>query len=165
MSDDIVVLGVGNLLLSDEGVGPTTIAYLGRRWSFPPGVELVDGATAGLELMNLFGEAAHIIVVDTVRGGAEPGALYRFHPDEVPVDVSYRASIHQLSFVDAWQMARLLGAAPDITVIGVEPADMSTPRVGLTPTIEARLPVIEELVLEELARLGVRPEPRPDRED
>ena len=74
----IVILGVGNLLLTDEGVGPTTIAHLGERWRFPDHVELVDGATAGLELINVFQSAGHIVVVDTVLGGAEPGAVYRF---------------------------------------------------------------------------------------
>lgn len=154
----IVILGVGNLLLTDEGVGPITIAYLGERWHFPDHVELVDGATAGLELINVFQSAGHIVVVDTVLGGAEPGALYRFHPDDVPTDVRYRTSIHQVSFIDAWTMARLLGPAPDIVIIGVEPEDMATPHVGLTATIEARLPDIEELVLAELERLGVKPE-------
>lgn len=153
----IVILGVGNLLLTDEGVGPTTIVYLGERWVFPDHVQLVDGATAGLELVNVFQSAGHIIVIDTVLGGAEPGALYRFHPDDVPQDVRYRTSIHQVSFIDAWTMVRLLGPAPDIAIIGVEPEDMATPHVGLTPTIEARLPEIEELVLAELEHLGARP--------
>jgi len=156
----IVILGVGNLLLTDEGVGPTTIAYLEDRWRFPEHVELVDGATAGLELMNVFGEAAHLVVVDTVLGGAEPGAIYRFHPDQVPSGVRYRTSIHQITFLDAWTIARILGPAPEVVIIGVEPEDMSTPHVGLTPTIEARLPDIEEIVLGELARLGVVPEVR-----
>ncbi len=158
----IVILGVGNLLLTDEGVGPLTIVYLGERWRFPDHVELVDGATAGLELINVFHSADHIVVVDTVLGGAEPGALYRFHPDDVPTDVRYRISIHQVSFIDAWTMARLLGPAPDIVIIGVEPEDMATPHVGLTATIEARLPDIEELVLAELSRLGVTPERQGD---
>ena len=156
----IVILGVGNLLLTDEGVGSTTIAYLEDRWRFPEHVELVDGATAGLELMNVFGEAAHLVVVDTVLGGAEPGAIYRFHPDQVPSGVRYRTSIHQITFLDAWTIARILGPAPEVVIIGVEPEDMSTPHVGLTPTIEARLPDIEEIVLGELARLGVVPERR-----
>lgn len=156
----IVILGVGNLLLTDEGVGPTTIAHLGERWRFPGHVELVDGATAGLELINVFQSAGHIVVVDTVLGGAEPGALYRFHPDDVPTDVRYRTSIHQVSFMDAWNMARLLGPAPDIVIIGVEPEDMATPHVGLTDTVAARLPDIEKLVLAELDRLGVTPERR-----
>lgn len=153
----IVILGVGNLLLTDEGVGPITIDYLERRWVFPDHVQLVDGATAGLELINVFQSAGHIIVIDTVLGGAEPGALYRFHPDDVPRDVRYRTSIHQVSFMDAWTMVRLLGPAPDIAIIGVEPEDMATPHVGLTTTIEARLPDIEGLVLAELERLGTRP--------
>lgn len=153
----IVILGVGNLLLTDEGVGPITIDYLDRRWVFPEHVQLVDGATAGLELINVFQSAGHIIVIDTVLGGAEPGALYRFHPDDVPRDVRYRTSIHQVSFMDAWTMVRLLGPAPDIAIIGVEPEDMKTPHVGLTATIEGRLPDIEELVLTELERLGAPP--------
>ena len=155
----IVVLGVGNLLLTDEGVGPITIDYLGERWEFPGHVQLVDGATAGLELINVFQSADSIVVIDTVLGDAEPGALYRFHPDDVPRDVRYRTSIHQVSFMDAWNMVRLLGPAPEIVIIGVQPEDMSTPHVGLTSTIEARLPDIEELVLGELERLGV-PAPR-----
>ena len=156
----VVILGVGNLLLTDEGVGPITIGYLDERWEFPEHVQLVDGATAGLELINVFQSAGHIIVIDTVLGGAEPGALYRFHPDDVPIDVRYRTSIHQVSFMDAWNMVRLLGPAPDIVIIGVEPADMTTPHVGLTSTIEARLPDIEELVLAELDRLGAPPSRR-----
>lgn len=160
----IVILGVGNLLLTDEGVGPTTIAYLEERWRFPEHVELVDGATAGLELMNVFGGAAHLVVVDTVLGGAEPGAVYRFSPDEVPSGVRYRTSIHQITFLDAWTMARILGPAPEVVIVGVEPEDMSTPHVGLTPTIEARLPDIESVVLGELARLGVTPQRKPEAE-
>ncbi len=153
----VIILGVGNLLLTDEGVGPITIGYLDERWEFPDHVQLVDGATAGLELINVFQSAGHIIVIDTVLGGAEPGALYRFHPDDVPRDVRYLTSIHQVSFMDAWTMVRLLGPAPDIAIIGVQPEDMATPHVGLTATIEARLPDIEQLVLAELEGLGVRP--------
>lgn len=157
---DVVVLGVGNLLLTDEGVGPALIARLGQRWAFPPHVELVDGATAGLELINVFGRAAHILVVDTVLGGAEPGAVFLFHPDDVPREVRYRTSIHQISFMDAWNLARLLGPVPEITIVGVQPEDMTTPHVGLSDTLQQRLPQVEQVVLEELARLGVTPKPR-----
>ena len=153
----IIILGVGNLLLTDEGVGPTFVQRFRRRWNLPANVEVVDGATAGLELINVFGAADFLIVVDTVRGGGEPGAIYRFHPDEVPPGVRYVTSAHQLGFMDAWTMVRMLGPAPDVVVIGVEPEDMTTPNIGLTPTLEARLAVIEELVLEALAGRGVRP--------
>ncbi len=154
-SPRVVVLGVGNLLLTDEGVGPAFVQHFRDRWSLPSTVDAVDGATAGLELINLFGTADALIVIDSVLGGGEPGAIYRFHPEQVPAGVRYLTSVHQLGFMDAWTMARLLGPAPDVVIIGVEPQDMTTPHVGLTPTIAARLPVIEELVLEELARRGV----------
>lgn len=156
----VVLLGVGNILLTDEGVGPTTVDYMRERWDFPDYVELVDGATAGLELINVFKRCDHLVVIDTVTGGSPPGSLYRFHPDDVPAQVKYRTSLHQVSFMDAWNMARLLGPVPDITILGVEPEDMTTPHVGLTATLQAGLPEIEALVLEELESLGVKPERR-----
>lgn len=156
----VVVLGVGNILLTDEGVGPAIIAYLTEKWRFPADVELVDGGTAGFDLVSVFSRAEHLIVVDAVLGGEEPGALYRFHPDDVPAGVTFRTSLHQMGLLDAWSLARILGPVAEATIIGVEPEDIRTPHVGLTATIAGRLPRIEELVLAELARLGIRPEPR-----
>jgi hydrogenase maturation protease len=155
-----VVLGVGNLLLSDEGMGPLAVEYLRERWDFGTGVELVDGATAGVELMNIFGGAARLVVVDTVLGGAEPGAIYCFSPDDVPVNVRYRASIHQAHLLDGLALAALIGPVPEVTVVGVEPADIDSLHVGLTPALQARLPAVAEVVLEELARSGVHPRRR-----
>jgi hydrogenase maturation protease len=154
----VIVLGVGNLLLSDEGIGPTVIAYLKERWQFTPDVRLIDGATGGMDLMPLFEQADHLIVVDTVRGGAEPGALYRFTPEEVPetAGVRSRISAHDVSFMDAWVLARLVETpVPRMVILGVEPADISTPHVGLTSAVTARLPDVEALVLRELAEVGV----------
>jgi hydrogenase maturation protease len=156
----IVVLGVGNLLLCDEGVGPRTIEYLDRHWDLGPQVELIDGATAGVELMTLFAGVDHLVVVDTVLGEAEAGAIYRFRPEEVPVGVRYRSSVHQAHFLDALGLAALVGHVPEVIVVGVQPADMETPQVGLTAALEERLPVVAEVVLEELARLGVQPAAR-----
>lgn len=159
----VAVLGVGNLLLSDEGVGPTVVAHLAERWLFPPEVELVDGATAGLELISLFERVDDLVVIDTVRAGAEPGAIYRFTPEDVPetAGVRCRISAHQVSFMDAWTLARLVEAhVPQMVIVGIEPADMSSPHIGLTPAVARRLPEIEAIVLGELARLGVTLERR-----
>ncbi len=154
-SPHIAVLGVGNLLLSDEGVGPATVEFLLDRWEFPEQVYLRDVGTPGLGMVGHFREFEDIVVVDTVRGGGTPGDVYRFTPEELPLGAELRVSAHNISIVDAWQYAQLLGYEARMVVVGVEPQDISTPRVGVTSAIEARLPVIAEVVLEELARLGV----------
>ncbi|GAB4242543.1 MAG: HyaD/HybD family hydrogenase maturation endopeptidase [Thermoleophilia bacterium] len=149
-----VVLGIGNLLLTDEGFGPAFVAYLQENWELPAGVRAVDGGTGGLQLLSDFQQAELLIIVDIVRAGGDPGDVYRFTPDEVPLHASLRQSAHQVSAVEAWHMARLLGEAPDAVIVGVEPADYQTPHVGLSQALSARLPVVAEVVIEELTRYG-----------
>lgn len=155
-----VVIGIGNLLLTDEGFGPHLIAHLERHWELPDDVGLLDGGTGGLQLLSEFQQAELLVIVDIVRGGGEPGDVYRFTPDDVPLGARLRTSAHQVSLVEAWVMARLLGQAPEAVIVGIEPLDFSTPNVGLTERLEARLPVVAEVVLEELARAGFEARPR-----
>ncbi len=159
-SPRVAVFGVGNLLLSDEGVGPATVHFLLDRWDFPEEVYLRDAGTPGLAMVGHFREFEDIVVVDTVRGGGNPGDVYRFTPEQLPLGAELRVSAHDISIVDAWQYAQLLGYEARMVIVGVEPQDISTPRVGLTPALEVRLPVIAEVVLEELERLGVEVRPR-----
>jgi hydrogenase maturation protease len=141
-------------------VGPTFVEWFRRRWELPPQINVVDGATAGLDLLDLLGQADFVLVVDTVLGGGEPGSTYRFTPEQVPAGVRLRNSIHQIGFMEAWNLAALVGAVPEVVMIGVEPQDMITPHVGLTEIVAARLPALEALVLKELEQRGVRLRPR-----
>ena len=95
----IVVLGVGNILLRDEGVGVRVIERMQERYVFPPYVELVDGGVMGLSLLAVVKDAEHLIIIDAVRKNEEPGTLYRFTGDEIPKRVCQKTSLHQ---VDRW---------------------------------------------------------------
>ncbi len=155
----VMVLGVGNILLKDEGVGVRVIERLKASYSFPPEVELMDGGTAGLDLMPFMEGFQHVIIVDTVKTGEPPGSIFRFTPDDINVKVPYKTSLHQIGMVEVFAIAEALGKKLDAVIIGIQPEDMSDWGLELTPTIEAKIPELIELVLKELEALGICPKP------
>lgn len=151
----IVILGIGNILLTDEGVGVRVIETLEKRYGFSDSVTLIDGGVMGLNLIGTLVDADHVVMVDAVRGHGYPGALYRLEADEIPEHFTAKSSLHEVGFPEILAACRALGKVPDIVVVGVEPQDIETPSLDLTPAIQGRMDEITAMVLEELDRLGV----------
>ncbi len=157
--DTIIVLGVGNILLKDEGVGVRVVEELERRYTFPENVRLVDGGTQGLWLLSTIQEARHLIVVDAVLGEGEPGTIYRLEKDDLPKGLRTKQSAHDSDLVEALNLCSLLGSEPQsVLVLGVQPADIQPYGLELTEKIAARVSDLAELVVEELKGLGVSPQ-------
>ncbi|MFQ6117317.1 MAG: hydrogenase maturation protease [Candidatus Bipolaricaulia bacterium] len=150
MGRKTIVLGLGNLLMGDEGVGVHVIRRL-QELELPPGVEPVDGGTAGIDLLPVFKEAARVIVVDAVRAGGEAGSIYRFGPKELEEASQEALSLHQLSLGEVLQAASLLGIEPEVTIIGVEPKQIA-PGMEISPELTEALPRVIEVILEELSK-------------
>ena len=148
MAEQVLVLGVGNILFSDEAIGVRTVEHLQQCASLPGNVELMDGGTLGIRLMDA-------IMVDAVLGGGEPGTLYRLEGEGLRESMSFRDSMHQTDLVDTLIYCDLAGHRPDAVVIGMEPADYHTMEIGLTPVCQARLPDLAGKVVEELRARGV----------
>ncbi|MBW2020412.1 MAG: HyaD/HybD family hydrogenase maturation endopeptidase [Deltaproteobacteria bacterium] len=147
----IVILGVGNMLLSDEGVG-VHVANKLMEMSLPPGVEVVEGGTDGFGLMNVVTGADRLIVVDAVKGGAAPGSIYRFDINDAPAYPDmYKTSVHQIGILEVVHLSELIGKTPETTIIGVEPKSLDM-GMELSPEVKAKLPKIIELILEEIKR-------------
>ena len=147
----VVILGVGNLLLSDEGVGVHVANEL-MEMDLPPGVQVVEGGTDGFRLMNVVAGAARLIVVDAVKGGGSPGSIYRFDIKDAPVyPDAYKTSVHQIGILEVVHLSELIGEAPETTIIGVEPKSLDM-GMELSPEVKAKLSRIIELVLEEVKR-------------
>jgi hydrogenase maturation protease len=145
----IVILGVGNLLLSDEGVGVHVANEL-IKMDLPPGVSVVEGGTDGFRLLNVITEADRLIVIDSVKGGAEPGSIYRFNINEVRnCPPGFMTSVHQIGILEVINLSELVGKKPHTTVIGVEPKSLAM-SLELSPEIKAKIPRIIELILDEL---------------
>lgn len=157
----VVVLGVGNVLMSDEGVGVHAVAELERRWTFPDDVRLVDGGTSSQELLGELEDLDHLIVIDAVSAGREPAALVRLEGDAVPSAFTTKLSPHQVGISDLLATLKLLGRAPKrVVLFGVEPARL-TLDLSLSPEVAARVPDVCNEVVGELGRLGSAPRLRP----
>ncbi len=151
----IVVLGVGNILLSDEGVGVRAIEKLQRDYDLPPEVVVIDGGTTGMEMLDDLSNADHLIIIDAVRAGKAPAAIVKLVGDQVPVFFKTKLSPHQIGLSDVLATLAFIGEQPGgITVIGVEPVSLET-SMELTSQVEARLPEVVGMVVEELRQLGL----------
>jgi hydrogenase maturation protease len=157
---NVLVLGAGNILLSDEGIGVRVIEALEDRYDVPESVEFLDGGTCGMDLLDVIAGRDHLIIVDAVDTGSPPGTLVRLRDGEIPAAFRTKSSPHQLGLQDVLALLRLLGTEPrHVTAIGVQPASLDL-GLELSPTIAGRLEEMVEMVVDELAGLGLPAEPR-----
>jgi hydrogenase maturation protease len=151
----IVVLGVGNLLLTDEGIGVRAVQELARCYRLPPEVVLIDGGTSGMELLDDLANCDLLIMADCVRAGKVPGTLLRLRDEEIPALFRTKLSPHQVGLPDVLATLLITHEAPAHTVLfGVEPESLAT-GMGLTPVVDAVLPILVGAIAEEIAAGGV----------
>jgi hydrogenase maturation protease len=151
----ITVLGLGNILLADEGFGVKVVLKMQRHYRFPENVSLVDGNVLGLNLLGTVSDADHLIVVDAVKNKGEPGTIHRLEGDQIPQRIRAKNSLHQVDFLETLTLCEALGNVPKTVIIGVEPKDIQSVQDKLTPEIKAQMDPVIDLVLAELSRLGV----------
>ena len=146
----LLVLGVGNLLLTDEGVGVHAVQDLAQESWPTEAVDFLDGGTFTQDIFYLFQNYHHILVLDVVHGGKPPGTIYRLTEHELRHSDSQRLSIHDIDLLDSLQMAELLGNRPQLTVLGIEPLCISEWSMELTPTLKAAYPAYLEAARREI---------------
>lgn len=155
-----LVLGVGNLLLSDEGVGVRVIERLQELYHIPEEVQVLDGGTLGLDLLYYLEDAHELLIVDAVEMDQPPGALLRLEGEEVPSFLSVNMSPHQIGVPDMLFAAKLKGIAPpEIVLWGVQPGLLDI-GLDLSPPVAAQVDVLVAHVRDELRRWGRELSPR-----
>lgn len=155
-----VVLGVGNVILADEGVGVRVVEAFEREFVPPADVTVIDGGTAGMELLEELSHLDLLIVVDAIAAGKVPGELVKLVGEEVPVFFRRNLSPHGIGLSDVLASLEFLGAEPKETVIlGVQPLSMAL-STELTPTIAARVPELMAQIVAELSARGLAPQLR-----
>jgi hydrogenase maturation protease len=150
----ILVLGVGNSILKDEGFGVHVIQELVKQreaLDIPPNVELMDGATLGLDLLYYIEGRDKIILIDIVNAGAEPGEIFKFTPHDIKTkSFINKVSMHQVTLFDVLTMAEATGRLPEeVVLITVQPGEINWGE-ELTPEVAAQIPKVIELIMEEL---------------
>lgn len=149
-----VVLGIGNLILSDEGVGVRAVEALQARYRLPGNVEAIDGGTAGMELIDALSGVDLLVVLDTIVAGKPPGSLVTLAGDEVPSFFRRKLSPHQIALPDVLASLELLGELPKQTLVfGVQPESLEL-GMELTSGVAARVPELAELAVEALRLHG-----------
>lgn len=146
------VIGVGNLLLSDDGVGIHAIRKLEQVAGLPSEVELVDGGTAGLNLMSYLEGVDCLIIIDAVEMGRPPGSIVRLSGDKLPVYFAMKISPHEITLPDLLAAAKLRDLYPkEVIIWGIQPQSLAV-GVELSPALAEKLEVLVEQVINEITQ-------------
>ena len=157
---EITVLGIGNIILSDEGFGVRVAEFLEKKYSFPGSVQIVDGGTLGIELTQYVTGTQKLLVIDSINGGAAAGTRFRFQNEAVMEHFQDKLSAHEVGIQDVLALLNVTGRKiPEVIVIGAQPYKVEA-GVRLSDEMRAILPDVAAEALEILAGWGVKPEPR-----
>ena len=158
----VLVLGLGNVLLTDDGLGAAALARLERNYEIPPEVRVVDGGTLGLALLGLIADAEHVILVDAVRIDDVPGSLVRLNGADVVDAVRDRLSPHQVGVSDLLEAARLIDRYPSsITLLGLVPEHMDLALVR-SSAVDENLDALVAAIVQQVQSLGYNLVREPD---
>lgn len=147
----ITVLGIGNILLSDEGFGVRVVERLLERYRFPDSVQVLDGGTLGMELLRFLTGTERLVIVDAVAGGGDPGTLYRFAGPEVRAYFREKISFHDLAISDVLAVLEATGhSLKEVVIVGVQPASLDI-GLELTEDVEAAVVPTMDAIVGELA--------------
>jgi hydrogenase maturation protease len=156
----LLILGLGNVLLEDDGVGSAAVTALLDRYVPPDDVRVLDGGTLGLSLLPYVDAADAVILVDAVKADEAPGACVRLDGDDVAPAVATRLSPHQIGVADLLDGARWLDRLPPrVMLLGLVPESMEL-AVGLSPRVHAALPDLVKQIVAAAEELGFTFEPR-----
>lgn len=149
-----VVLGIGNTILSDEAAGVRAAEALEQGWLLPPEVQVIDGGTSGMEMIEDLESADLLIVLDVVKAGQAPGTLVRIAGAAVPKFFRRKLSPHQIGLPDVLASLELLGTMPaEIVVHGVEPVSLEL-GTEMTQTVAAAVPLLAQQAAADLLAHG-----------
>ena len=151
----IMILGVGNVLLSDEGLGIHFLKEMAEE-NLPENVELLEGGTAGIELIHLIQETDFLIIVDAMNAQTTPGELFRFKPGDMKIFPDmFTVSFHQVGILDVLTTASILGEVPDTIIYGVQPGSLEW-GLELTAEVKAAFPRLKQHVLNDIIEIETR---------
>ncbi|WP_232012662.1 hydrogenase maturation protease [Vibrio aphrogenes] len=154
----LLLLGIGNILYGDEGIGVHFTNYLKDKYHFQHAdfiIDIIDGGTLAHGLIPLLSEYEQLIVVDTINSATgKPGDVYWFDFDHAPADVDWQGSAHEVEMLQTLIMMDMVGDRPHTLVLGVIPTIIEPMFMGLTERIKSSVATMERTVIQHLIELG-----------
>jgi hydrogenase maturation protease len=145
----ILIVGIGNILFSDEGVGVHVIKAMQKLY-LPDVIELLDAGTAVLSFLDSLSGREKVIIIDAVKGNNKPGTIYRFTPADISLHRDIPTSLHQIGIIDSLTMLEFIGKRPqEVVIFGVEPAILDW-GLDLSPEVADVLPKLLHRICQEL---------------
>ncbi|MBD3275959.1 MAG: hydrogenase maturation protease [Candidatus Marinimicrobia bacterium] len=155
----IVILGLGNYLMQDEGVGVHLARIIEANYQFEPEISVIDGGTMGLDLMPYFEENERVLIIDAMDADKPPATVFTLQNDSILAQLKTKLSLHHLGLSDVLGTIKLLDMEPsEIFLLGIQPAEITT-SIELSDTISNKLPAIIDIILEKLRAWDVRVKP------
>ena len=155
----ILVLGIGNLLFGDEGIGVHFIKYIGEKYQFDGEhqIDIIDGGTLAQRLIPIIVEYDHVIIIDTINApGVEAGEVYFFDFDVVPDAVDWQGSAHEVEMLQTLNMMDMVGDRPPTMIMGVVPTIIEATEFSLSEGVANAVPLMEKTLLDYLQTLNVQ---------
>lgn len=151
-----LVLGLGNILLSDEGIGVHTVKKIREEWSFLPDVEIIDGGTLGLDLLPYFEKYSRILIIDAVDFKKEAGYIGIVKGADILKSFSKKLSVHHIGLSDILFACQLIGIKPtDVIIIGIQPKSIDM-GLQLTNEISSKIPELIKIAIENLENWDIK---------
>ncbi|EDP73106.1 HyaD/HybD family hydrogenase maturation endopeptidase [Hydrogenivirga sp. 128-5-R1-1] len=153
----IAIIGVGNILFKDEGIGVFIVKYLQENYIFKPTIDLIDAGTLGFRLMEYLEDYDYIILVDTISIKDKPGSVFRLTAEDLAGIGSYHQTAHEVEVLQMLELTALKGKRAETIIIGIVPENICTSEIGLTKPLENEgFKTATYQVLKELEKLGIK---------
>lgn len=152
----VTILGIGNVLLTDEGFGVHFVRWFAGHYRETDDVRMVDGGTLGYGLLDIISSCENLIVIDILKVDDVPGSLYRFSKQEMEIHLPPPTTAHEVTFSDLLFKLELMDEAPEIVFLCIVPQEYGNMNMEMTPVMQEKFPVMEKLLLQELSSLDVK---------
>jgi len=156
MQNKNIVIGVGNLLFCDDGVGAIAINYLKKNFEFNPELELLDGGTLGFNLAEYFLNYDNVFIIDTISTDDEAGTIYKIPSGELLGAGTYKKTAHEVEVVQMLEACELHDKKATVTVFAIVPEDINTVQIGLSKTLKYRFDILIETLIRGIKRLDIK---------
>ena len=151
-----IVIGVGNLLFYDDGVGVLASHYLRKNFTYKPELELLDGGTLGFNLIEYFVNYDNVFIIDTVSIEDEAGSIYKIPSDELLGSNGYKNTAHEVEVVQMLEACELHDRKANITIFGIVPEDIDSMKIGLSYTLHVKFDMLIKTLNESIEELDIK---------